>query len=350
MSDDLFKKILREYEIEDFQSQILRYHETYAEQIQSLLPSDQLLSEWRKNGFYFGHYKTGLGEILSYTAIPRYLKKYYPEIKVYFCGHRFAKALYRSNPYVDGVVDFKDRQSYGSGREFGFGTTTQRRLRSFGIFTAEALGPEVYVSREVLNRWQEWRNSLPLKGRKLVLVQSSGRTNPKVFSFWSWLRYLRSMRDEFYFVQIGNLRDQFIWAHEVRLKQWDMEDLAGILKVADAFIGPNSGVMHLASSVGTNSVILHNEALASEMMFPILSDNWLLPKKANSHLFHAYPWHHHIVINKLWDLKEDSALFCRPVSTSNIRESIRAACQGPNPAWESIQKHFKSEMVAMLKL
>lgn len=332
------------YGIADFDRQIANYHLTFADQIREKLPSEPIIEDWRINGIYFGHHRTGLGEILSYTALPRFFKKHFPEWKVYFCGHRFGEALFRRNPYVDGVVDFPNRESYGSGKEFGFGTTTQRRLLSFGIFAAETLGPEVFVGEEASNRWLEWREKLPLNGRKLVLVQSSGRTNPKVYSFWRWFRMLRAMRDEFFFVQVGNLRDQFIWANQIHLKQWDMEDLAAILKIADAFVGPNSGVMHLASAVNTPTVVLHNEAHASEMRLPILTDNWLLPGRANHHLFHVYPWHYHAVIDKLWDIDRGSTqAFAARDGILEIRELIRQAAKGENPIWSRLKMQLPAQ-------
>jgi hypothetical protein len=321
------------YGIENFSNQIVNYRESFLEELGPKLPSERQLESWHKHGFYIGHYTKRLGDMLSYTVVPKYLKQHYPGVKVYFAGKSFATTFFRNDPYVDAIVERPEHELFGSGREFGFGTTTQRRLRSFGIFTVDPVGPEVIVSDQCLARWQEWKAKLPLDGRKLVVIQSSGRTNPKIFSFWTWLKYLRSLREEFYFVQIGNLRDQFIWTDKMKLGQWDMEDLAGILKATDVFMGPNSGVMHLASAVGANSVILHNEAKGSELMFPVLGDNWLLPKQVNHHVFHTYPWHHHLVIEDCWDLPSDKGLFCNLATFENLRSTLRLATSGPNSAW-----------------
>ncbi len=340
----LLDKILKHFEITDFEKQILGYHSTYRESFQDKLLSESELEEARRHGFYIGHHKTGLGEFLSYTPLPRYLKKHFPDIKVYVCKHRFAEALFRHNPFVDGVHDIAGREPIGTFREYGFGTHPQKRLRPFGLFVPGPVLPEITVSEPVMNRWREWKAKLPLQGRKLIMVQSSGRTNPKLFSMFKWWGLLRSMREEFYFVQIGNLRDQFIWANKVMLNQWDMEEMAAALSQGEAFIGPNSGVMHFAAATGVNAVILHNEALASEMVFPTLGDNFVLPKEINGHLFHAYPQHHHLMIDRMWD---QPGLFSERLTKETLLEAVRRACRGVNPLWSEIEGAFTTEATCL---
>ena len=343
--DDFFKQTLARFEITDFSKQIMNYHDTYRESFADKLLSEKELDEARKHGFYMGHHKTGLGEFLSYTPIPRYLKKYFPEIKVYVCEHRFAEALFRHNPFVDGVRDLPGREPIGTFREFGFGTHPQKRLRPFGFFETAPVLPELIVSPAVLAKWQDWKAKLPLNGRKLVMVQSSGRTNPKLFSLFKWWGLLRPLRDEFYFVHIGNLRDQFIWADKVMLNQWDMEEMAAALQQGDAFIGPNSGMMHFAAGVRVGAVIMHNEAMASEMAFPTLGDNQALPKHVNHHLFHAYPQHHHLMIDKMWDA--GATQWAQRVSRETVRDSLRAALKGDNPLWTQMKDRFATETVSL---
>lgn len=336
---NFLRQVLQHFEITDLERQIFNYHDTYRDSFKSKLLSNTERDEALAKGFYIGHHQTGLGEFLSYTPLPRLLKKYFPGVKVFVCRHRFAEALFRNNPHVDGVMDIAGRTPIGTFREFGFGTHPQKRLRPFGIFAHAPISPEIEISKAVQDRWQDWKSRLPLQGRKLVMVQSSGRTNPKLFSLFKWWRLLRPLRDEFYFVQIGNLRDQFIWANKVLLAQWDMEEMAAALKQGDAFIGPNSGVMHFAAAVGTNAVIIHNEALASEMMFPTLGDNEALPKKVNHHLFHAFPHHHHLALERLCDTETNP--FVSRISVDSVRRSLREACAGPNQHWERIRGTFE---------
>ena len=334
----LYDRVLKNFEITDIETQIFKYHETYRYYFQDRLLTDTEREEAATHGFYIGHHQTGLGEFLSYTPLPRLLKRYYPGNKVFVCRHRFAEALFRNDPHVDGVLDIPNRKPIGSFREFGFGTHPQKRLRPFGIFAHAPVLPEIQISNAARDRWREWKARLPLQGRKLVMVQSSGRTNPKLFSVFKWWSLLRPMRDEFYFVQIGNLRDQFIWAHKVLLAQWDMEEMAAALAQGDAFIGPNSGVMHFAAAVGTNAVIIHNEALASEMVFPTLGDNEALPKKVNHHLFHAFPHHHHLSLPRLFDTDEND--FVKKLGAASVRQALRDACGGPSQSWLGIRAAF----------
>jgi ADP-heptose:LPS heptosyltransferase len=334
----LFERTLQHFEITDFQKQILDYATTYREHFADKLLSEKELAEARRDGFYIGHHKTGLGEFLSYTPLPRFLKTHFPDCKVFVCKHRFAEALFRHDPYVDGVMDIAGREPIGTFREFGFGTHPQKRLRPFGIFAPGPVLPEIHISKPVMEKWREWKATLPLAGRKLVMVQSSGRTNPKLFSVFKWWSLLRPLRDEFYFVHLGNLRDQFIWAHRVMLKQWDMEEMAACLSQGEAFVGPNSGMMHFAAATRTNAVIMHNEAFASEMDFPTLGDNLALPKKVNGHLFHAYPQHRHLVIDRMWN--EPPGLFAERVSSKTLRETLHAACLGSNPLWMELEASF----------
>jgi hypothetical protein len=179
----------------------------------------------------------------------------------------------------------------------------------------------------------------------LVFFQSSGRTNPKVFSFVKWTYWLRQLRGEFCFVQIGNLRDQFVWAEHILLKQWKIEEMAALLSVGDSFVGPNSGVMHLASAVGTRSLIMHNEARASEIAFPVLGDNDKLPGPVNHHLFHCYPWHFHLVIDRLFD---GETSFAARASFENFRVTLRQACSNENPAWSDMKSRFSEPLRRLL--
>jgi|GEM_PF-2811413 len=340
-----FQKLLAHYQITDFQKQIVDYGRGDLSTFADKLMTAKDIETAHKDGFYIGHYQTGLGEFLSYTPVPRMLKHYYPQAKVFVCGHRFAKAMFRHDPCVDAVVDFPDREPFGTYREFGFGTHAQKRLRPFGIFATAPVAPEIKIGDATRARWQEWRSQLPLQGRKLVFIQSSGRTNPNLFSAWTWLRFLWPLRDQYYFVQIGNLRDQLVWANKILLKLWDMEEMAAALAQADAFMGPNSGVMHLAAAVGVPAVILHNEALASEMIFPILGDNAKLPVKINGHLFHVYPFHHHLMVSRSWDGTTVLAgnLDCSLATPKSVSEKLAMACQGENPRWTELKDQFAQD-------
>ena len=344
---NLFDDVLSSFGIKDFNKQILRYPETYRDFVQKKLMTPVELERSLKEGFYFGHPQAGLGEFLSFSQLPKMLKEFYPGAKVFVGPNRFAESVFKNDPDVDGLTELHGREPFGSQREFGFGTTTQRRLLPMGIFSSRPLGPVMHLSDESLERAQEQKSKFKIGNRKLVFIQSSGRTNPKVFSFFKWSRWLSYLKDEFYFVQIGNLRDQFIWAEKVLLKQWDVEEMAALLSLGDAFVGPNSGVMHLASAVGTRAVVMHNEALASEIVFPILGDNEVLPVEVNHHLFHCYPWHYHVVVDRLFDL-ESATPFVRQATFEKFRHAVRDACMGENPAWTAIAPRFNQDPVGLL--
>ena len=343
---ELFKASLKAYQIADFDRQILRYHETYRDFVNSKLMSQQELDLSLREGFYFGHPEAGLGEFLSFSALPRLIKQMYPGSKVFVGPNRFSEAVFKNNHFVDGVEVLENRTPFGSQREFGFGTTTQRRLLPIGVFHPSPIGPEMTPSAGAIAKAEQWKAKLNLRGRKLVFMQSSGRTNPKVFSFFKWSRWLAQMRDEFCIVQIGNLRDQFVWAEKVLLKQWNIDEMAAMVSVGNAFVGPNSGVMHLASAVGTNAVVMHNEAHSSEIVFPVLGDNEVLPGKVNHHLFHCYPWHHHVVIDRLWN--QDSR-FAERATLDGLRKLLREACLRENPTWTSMKTHFAAGPICLLK-
>lgn len=347
-----FDACLKTYKIDDFDRQIRQYPETYRSFVEGkLMPRAEFELSMRE-GFYFGHPEAGLGEFLSFSALPRLLKEAYPGSKVFVGPNRFSQAVFAENKFVDGVRELPGRKPFGSQREFGFGTTSNRRLLPMGVFTSTPLGPEMSVSADALERARAVRAGFDLRGRKLVFIQSSGRTNPKVFSFVKWVSWLRALRDEFCIVQIGNLRDQFIWAEKVLLKQWNIEDMAALLSLGDAFVGPNSGVMHLASAVGTRTVVLHNEALASETALPCLGDNEALPGAVNHHLFHCYPWHYHLTIERLFDLGEGPAAdaFTEKATLENLRTQLRSACVQENPNWTSMKSHFADAPRLLLKI
>ena len=333
----LFREILDFYQINDFKNQIINYEEFYRNSLSEKLPAKDFIQENLDKGFYIGEEKCHLGEFLSYSAIPRYIKRKYPESKITVCPNIFSEAVFRHNPYVDQIAFLPERKPTGAWREFGFGNQSQRRLRAFSIYEKLPVKPEIHVSKIENEKALHWRESLKLSGRKLMLVHSSGKTVGKIMKKKDWKSLFKSLENEYCFVQIGSPKDQKIPAEYQQLRFFDLENLAAMFCIADGFLGPNSGLMHVAAATNLPSIILHNEASPAEFYLPVLADNLVLPGKANHHLWHVYPWHYHLVLTKL----TDKSPFMSHYSRNNLTEMINNLKTYPeNPLWKPLEKHF----------
>lgn len=324
----LSKSVLDFYAINDLKKQIIDYHETYEKLFAGKVISDEELEFSLKNGFYIGEKRCRLGDCLTHTPLPYYLKQKWPECRVFVRDNKIAREIFRGNPYVDGIVEIKGREPIGASREFGFGNALQRRLRTFRVFTLNTVKPMLFLDKKAEWKFARWRKKLPLSGRKLALIQSAGKTVKKILSTEQWREIIKELEDEFYFVQIGIPRNQRIPAHKNMRRKRNITDMMALMKQADVFIGLNSGLMHLAAGLNVPAVILHNQAPINEFRFPLLADNEALPRKVNPHLFYLYPDNHHIVMREGMEPVQGLNANIMFFSFENMRNAMRASLKG----------------------
>lgn len=343
----MIDRLLSFYGITDFDRQILAYGETYGDQFDKMLTSQELELALRE-GFYLGQPRSALGELLSYTPIPRLLKECFPGCKVYVCESDFSKVLFANHPHVDSITTLPGRDPIGAWREFGWGNQVQRRLRTFGIFLSYPEKPELYLSAEQKERAREWRASLPLQGRPLLAIHSSGRTNRKLLNHLEWWRVYQKLKRDFFIVQVGHYRDQWIPAHRHQLFPASLPRTIEALSVVDAFLGPDSGLMHLATAMDRNCVVLHNEDEGDGYYLPALSDEGRLPSSRPNYR-QLFPWQRQLVVVR--DHPEaDLGPSAERFNPDTLAQTLQDASRGrENPAWSAVRERFGRRVYCRFK-
>ncbi len=108
------------------------------------------------------------------------------------------------------------------------------------------------------------------KGKPLIAVHPGSGSPSKNWSFESWAKVITKLRDKYpdaAFLIVsgeaeGSVISEFLNLLEERsityqhLESLPLDELGNILKQADYFLGHDSGISHLAASVGTQGLIL----------------------------------------------------------------------------------------------
>jgi len=221
-----FQNNLNFYSISNFREQILEYEKLVSsDKTDSKLKtfSEKEIQEFVTNGFYIGEEKVRLGDYLSYTPLPFYIKRKWPNAKVIVHPNPLTDGFFGHNPYVDEINAIAGRKPIGAFRDFGFGNSPQRRLRMFGFFELLPLKPMLFISPEEKIKAQHWKKELNLGNRKLIFVHSSGRTVGKLLSKYRWSKITKALESDYYLVQIGTSIDQKIPVHHHMVKDFDLQ-------------------------------------------------------------------------------------------------------------------------------
>ncbi|MBI2712483.1 MAG: hypothetical protein HYX41_06475 [Bdellovibrio sp.] len=200
-----------------------------------------------------------LGDSLILSTLPQKLKAAYPHLKIYTYPRGLNPVVFKGNPAVLGLQRaplalFGDDCNWGSGHHI------QVKEAYFNLPHSEPVKPNLFLeTKEILfaeNYLERYsRSSLPL-----CMIHPWGGTWPKVASRKYWEELVQRMQGEVRFWQIGMEGQPSIPGCENFLflskSPANARKLFALMDLADAFLGVNSGPMHVARALGIRSLIL----------------------------------------------------------------------------------------------
>ncbi len=118
--------------------------------------------------------------------------------------------------------------------------------------------------------YEKGTSKFAAKGKPLIAVHPGSGNPSKNWSFESWVEVVSGLRDKYPEAEFlivsgeaeGSVIGEFLRLLEENsvtyqhLENLPLDELGGILKQADFFLGHDSGISHLAASVGTRGLIL----------------------------------------------------------------------------------------------
>lgn len=205
----------------------------------------------------------GLGDALFVSTVAREVKKRRPEARVVVETHW--QQLFHGNPDVAAVFPAGNSPRPGSFPivyEQPWPPPRKHVLRliceRFGLEDPE-LRTYYYPTPE---ERMKVRSIRPSSARPLVVVHPfSGffAARSKQWDFRHWKRYLELLPPEIETIRFGGIEDPATPTDRQNHREMvglDLRIVAALLQSADAFVGQESGLAHLATALGVPSVVL----------------------------------------------------------------------------------------------
>jgi len=209
-----------------------------------------------------------IGDALILTTLPRKLITKNPEIKIYVYPRAFNPITFTGNPYVRGLKRFP-KALFGDDANYGGGHHIQVKESFFDLPISEKPRPQIYLSdneRSFASKYilKNSRSNLPI-----CMLHPHGHTWAAKESqdFWSELISLGKHRFQFWQIGLINHPKLPNCDHYFFLKPAFSEarKLFSVMEKAKAFIGVNSGPMHVARSFDIRSLILTYQGSTKEL-------------------------------------------------------------------------------------
>ena len=205
----------------------------------------------------------GLGDALFVSTVAREIKKLSPKTRVTVETHW--AALFHNNPSVDAVFPIGNRIRSDSVKvSYEEPWPPERRHVLEIVCTRLGLPPpalRTYYYPRADERLRA-RQTCPPSSRPLVVVHPfSGffAARSKQWDFAHWQRFLELLPPEIETVRFAGVEEPATPTERVRHREMvdvDLRLCAATLANADAFVGQESGLAHLATALGVPSVVV----------------------------------------------------------------------------------------------
>lgn len=213
----------------------------------------------------------GIGDILMITPALRALKLQYPNCTLYFAIDLSSTNSYyeltKNLPFIDHIINVKDVGKYEFDWVRDITTVCIRHEHSslpkknrIDVF-AEALGlravadklPSYFIEEDEARRAFKYR-----KDTKMIFLHTASfdaQRTPDVSIFIEIVKHF----PEYHFF-ISDFNNQYSDWNKMDnctdVSRETLRDKAAIINLCDLFIGPDSGLMHLAAAVKTKSIVI----------------------------------------------------------------------------------------------
>ncbi len=214
----------------------------------------------QKETLCIGTKSRNLGDSLILTPLVDALKAKFPRIRVFSFPRAFNPVVFYSNPSVERVCYFPD-QVFGDDCNWDRGHLIHLKEKYFEVPLSTQIKPVIFLTAAE----KTWASSfiaskiaLLSKKKGLCIIHCSGVTwkNPLSFSFWE--RIVKRWGERFIFLQVGMRGDVLIpGAQQLLLEKnfWNARKLFAAMSEARAFLGIDSGPMHVARAFSVPSLI-----------------------------------------------------------------------------------------------
>jgi ADP-heptose:LPS heptosyltransferase len=244
-----------------------------------------------------------LGDALALTTLPEKLKSKWPQLRITTLNRAFNPVVFWNNPFVDGL-SLAPSSVFGDDCNLGSGQLIQLKESFFGITPSRDPRPRLFLNpRESLN-------PVPA-GKPVLCLHPSGSTRQNILSTADWSQLIQTLSGRFHVLQLGVTGDREIpGVSSTRFfsrGRWSARELFATVAKARAFVGVDSGPMHVARAFQIPSVILLNHA-QPETVFRLRKEApyFLHQNYLTSVLYES---NHHIDVSTT-----DLASICRKVS------------------------------------
>lgn len=206
-----------------------------------------------------------LGDALILTSLPRRLAAQYPELRIDTALRAFNPVVFLGNPWVRRPL-YLPARIYGDDANLGHGHQIELKERFFGLLPEASPKPEIYL----LPHEQAWalRERRTADDRPIALIHCWGHTRKKTLAPTAWQKIVAGLQPEASIWQLG-LEGQPPIAGCDRYfflppQPAFARKLFAIASQAQAFIGVDSGPMHVARAFELPSLIVVEQAGLAE--------------------------------------------------------------------------------------
>jgi ADP-heptose:LPS heptosyltransferase len=227
-----------------------------------------------------------IGDAMMLSTLPEKIKEAHPHIKISIYPRGFNPVVFWNNPFVDGI-DYVPGRLYGDDCSEGKGHIIQLKERYFELPVSEDPAPKLYLTEQE----KEWarnfissRSSTERSKLPLLIVHPFGHTWGKVMSKELWEKCVESWKATHRVWQIGIEGHPMIEGCDFHFltpkKRSFARQLFSVMSHSQAFIGVNSGPMHIAKAFGLRSLVLIEEGSPEKIFenrhkYPyFLNRNW----------------------------------------------------------------------------
>ena len=193
------------------------------------------------------------------STLPRKLKAKYPHLKIYTYPRAFNPLVFCGNPAVEGIDRLPD-QLFGDDCNSGYGHLIRLKEQYFGLETSNPPRPEIYLSAGEVAGMRSFVERHRWSDRPLCLIHAWGQTRKADAKRDFWIDLIRKNSHRFRFWQVGLLDQSPLPGCEYYFFTSRRPDAArklfALISQAHAFIGVDSGPMHIARAFGVPSAIV----------------------------------------------------------------------------------------------
>ena len=205
-----------------------------------------------------------LGDALVLTTLPEKIHAAYSGVRVFTFGRGFNPIVFRGNPYLDGVQRLP-RRIYGDDANWGEGQLIQLKERFFDLPVSAKPRPQIYLSpseRSWAKKFIASHAIPPLDPKPLCVIHPWGGTRGSVAPVEYWDELVKRWSHAVRFWQVGIQGHGAVQGCEYYLflppSVRSARKLFALMSCADAFVGVDSGPMHVARAFDVPSMIWLN--------------------------------------------------------------------------------------------